>query len=380
MHGASSEGSSGQWRWAIASSVWLLYLIYPISQFIHRPETLAQDILAMVMLGTFVGLYVWAWIHPRLEPRWLLTGGVGLTALSVLAMWWLALPTALGGLVFVGPLLGFIRSWRVQITGAVVVLGIMVASWLVGHDSMSLLWSLGLPFLGLVVVMRIYADYWHLFHRLHQAEDAVRELAVVNERLRMARDLHDIVGHNLSVVALRAELAAQLAGDTAPEAAAEMLQVAQSAREALRDVRAVISRWRVVSFEEEWTNAQRVLASAGVKATAATEWDGLDLPPEVDRVFGFFVREGVTNILRHSRATECRLTLSRDAEALSVRLEDNGAATIEFRDEVGSGLAGLHERFGEIGGRLAAFRQATGYVLEATVPWGGIGGEPGATH
>jgi two-component system sensor histidine kinase DesK len=181
-------------------------------------------------------------------------------------------------------------------------------------------------------------------------------------------------------MALRAELAAQQADVAAPEAAAEMLQVAQTAREALHDVRAVISRWRVVSFAEEWANAERVLASAGVKARAAAALGDLQLPPEVNRVFGFFVREGVTNILRHSRATECRLTVIPRAETLSIRLEDNGTGTTPSAEHSGSGIAGLRERFGEMGGRLAAAPQSTGYVLEATVPCGARRGEPGAVH
>ena len=380
MRGASLDGSSGQWRWVVASSVWLLYLLYPITQFLHRPETLFHDVIGLVLLGIFVGVYVWAWSRPRAGHGRLLAGATGLTVLSVAAMWWLHLPYALGGLVFVGPLLGFIRSWRVQIPGALAVLGIMVAAWRLGHDPRSLLWSLGLPFLGLVVAMRIYGDYWHLFHRLHQAEEAVRELAATNERLKLSRDLHDIVGHSLSVMALRAELAAQEARDTAPEAAAEMLQVAKTAREALRDVRAVISRWRVVSFEQEWANAERVLASAGITARTASTLGDLQLPPNLNRVFGFFVREGVTNILRHSRATECRLTVRRGAEVLMIRLEDNGTEKAASAEGAGSGIAGLRERFGEMGGSLAAAQQATGYVLEATVPLDARRGARYAAH
>lgn len=369
MRGASLDGNSGQSLWIVAASVWLLYLAYPIVEFTHRPETLAKDTVALIMLAIYVGVYLWAWSRPATHPGRLVAGAVGLTALSLAAMWWLDLPYALDGLVFVGPLLGFVRSWRIQATGALVVLGIMGAAWRIGHDPQALLWTLGIPFLGLVVVMRIYGDYWHLFHRLRQAEHAVRELAVANERLKLSRDLHDIVGHSLSVLALRSELAARQAEDTAPEAATEMLQVAQTAREALRDIREVVSRWRVVSFVEEWDNAERVLASAGIKARAGSALGELELPPEVNRVFGFFVREGVTNILRHSRATECRLMVLLGPSTVSVRLEDNGLQDMVLTEDAGSGIAGLRERFAELGGSVAAAQQTSGYVLEATLPW-----------
>ncbi|MDA8205089.1 MAG: histidine kinase [Thermaerobacter sp.] len=256
----------------------------------------------------------------------------------------------------------------------------MGAAWWLGHDPQSLLWTLGIPFLGLVVAMRIYGDYWHLFHKLRRAEDAVRELAVVNERLKLSRDLHDIVGHSLSVMALRAELAARQAEAAAPAAADEMLHVVQTARDALRDVRAVISRWRVVSFVEEWGNAERVLASAGITALTVFTLGDLQLPPEVDRVFGFFVREGVTNILRHSRATECRLMVRKENLTLSIRLEDNGHQDTALAEDGGSGIVGLRERFAELGGSVAAALQASGYVLESTLPWIDPRTTPHAAH
>lgn len=380
MHGANSDGRSGGWRWRIAALVWLVYLLYPIMAFVQRPEPLLRDIGAAVMLVTFVAVYAWAWGRPPNQAARLMAGAAALTALSIAALWWLHLPSALGGLVFAGPLLGFIPSWRLQIPGALAVISIMVAAWLLGHYSASLLWSLGLPFLGLVVVMRIYGEYWHLFYRLHEAEASVRELAVANERLKLARDLHDIVGHNLSVVALRADLAAQQADGGAPEAAAEMRQVAQTAREALHDVREVISRWRGVAFADEWAHAERVLASAGVQSSITLGVTDLQLPPELNRVLGFFVREGVTNILRHSRATECRLTVTPGEDSLCMRLEDNGMGAMPATEDAGSGITGLRERLGEIGGRLAAFPRGTGYVLEATVPWSGGKGAPGAAH
>ncbi len=369
MRAASLDENKGQWRWIIASSVWLVYLAYPIAEFANRSETLTRDIVAGVMLAVYVAVYFWAWSRPQTHQERLVAGAAGLTALSVAAMWGLKLPYALGGLMFVGPLLGFIRSWRIQVFGSVVVLGIMGAAWWLGHDPQSLLWTLGLPFLGLVVAMRIYGDYWHLFHKLRRAEDAVRELAVVNERLKLSRDLHDIVGHSLSVMALRAELAAGQAEESAPEAADEMLHVAQTAREALRDVRGVVSRWRAVSFVDEWGNAERVLASAGITALAVSTLGDLQLPPEVNRLFGFFVREGVTNILRHSRATECRLMVREENLALSIRLEDNGHQDTALAEDGGSGIAGLRERFGELGGSVTAAHEASGYVLEATLPW-----------
>ncbi|MDA8205088.1 MAG: hypothetical protein M0Z36_03395 [Thermaerobacter sp.] len=109
MRGASLDANKGQWRWIIASSVWLVYLAYPIAEFTRRPETLAQDIVAGVMLAVYVAVYFWAWSRPQTRPGRLKAGAAGLTALSVAAMWGLTLPYALGGLVFVGPLLGFIR-------------------------------------------------------------------------------------------------------------------------------------------------------------------------------------------------------------------------------------------------------------------------------
>lgn len=380
MRGESLDENKGQWRWSIASAVWLAYLVYPIAEFANRPETVAHDLMAGALLIVYVAVYFWAWSQPLIHQERLVVGAACLTALSMVAVWALKLPYALGGLVFVGPLLGFVRSWRIQTLGVMAVLGLLVAAWQLGHDPRSLLWTLGLPFLGLVIVMRIYSDFWYLFHRLRRAEDVVRELAVVNERLKLSRDLHDIVGHSLSVMALRAELAAEQAEPGAPLAADEMRRVAQTARDTLRDVRSAISGWRVVSFVDEWNQAEQILSSTGIVAKAEVTVGAHQLPADVNRAFGFFVREAVTNILRHSRATECCLRVHEEGGRLWIRMEDNGHQFRAPASDDGSGIKGLRERFSELGGTVMAGHHPSGYVLEATLPGIESRRAPHATH
>jgi two-component system sensor histidine kinase DesK len=131
-------------------------------------------------------------------------------------------------------------------------------------------------------------------------------------------------------------------------------------------VRAVVSRWRSVSFREEWARASATLEAAGI-ATEATDLNR-DLPPELDRVLGFWIREGVTNILRHSQASRCRLVLEDGGDRLRAVLADDGSPR-GSPNPAGSGIRGLQERFAALGGEVHAYPTDRGFVLEAILPW-----------
>jgi two-component system sensor histidine kinase DesK len=227
--------------------------------------------------------------------------------------------------------------------------------------------SFVVPFYGITVAMMAWGHAWRLGSQLRFAEEEVRRLAAANERLALARDLHDVVGHSLSVLALRADLAAAHAEPLAPLAASEMRQVADLARDALHDIRRVVSNWRTTSFREEWRRSREILAAAGIVPEEA----GLEQPlsPELDQVMAYWVREGVTNVLRHSNATRCRLTVEVNPQATVVTLEDNGPPRDPLPDcPPGNGLTGLRERLASLGGQLEAQQIGAGFRLRALLP------------
>lgn len=362
------------WLWMAMAGVWLMYLLYPIGEFLGRREAAGAAALAAALLALFLAAYVGAWRNPfhMTDAGRLGWAGV-LVALSLIAAWLLHLPDALGGIVYAGPVLGFTadRRWAAAgIAGGGIAI---VGAWRLLEGplaSASLVWNLLVPFVAVAVAMQAWSRFWRLGVRLRTAERQLAELAVANERLALARDLHDVVGHTLSALAMRADLAAREASGLAPASAAEMRRVAQLARDALADVRRLVSSWRAVTLAGEWGQARGLLEAAGLKVEEHLA--PLVLPPEVDRGLAFFVREGVTNILRHSAATECRLTLAVAGEMLCVALHDNGQALAGDTRSDGSGLAGLRERFLELGGRVSGDWTPSGFRLGAEVPWHGV--------
>ncbi|MFF2942869.1 sensor histidine kinase [Streptomyces niveus] len=226
---------------------------------------------------------------------------------------------------------------------------------------------------------------------LDSARELQARLAVAEERLRFGRDMHDVMGRNLAVIALKSELAEQLArrGGT-EQAAAQMAEVQRIAQESQREVRAVVRGYREVDLHTELEGARGVLKAAGIKfrldlteAGAGVETGiedaAVGLAPEVQSALGWVVREAATNVLRHGDARQCtvRLTVREGHDAVLV-VENDGlpeqgalarAGAAGTPRTAGAGLAGLRERLDTLGGTLEAGPVAGGHFrLTARVP------------
>ncbi|MDG9719922.1 histidine kinase [Streptomyces sp. DH24] len=217
-------------------------------------------------------------------------------------------------------------------------------------------------------------------YALDEARETRARLAVAEERLRFGRDLHDVMGRNLAVIALKSELAVQLAQRGRPEAVPQMVEVQRLAREAQREVREVVRGYREADLGSELAGARGVLSAAGIDCTVTGTADGLPAP--VQSALGWVVREAATNVLRHGDASRCevRLEVTEGRVVLSVEndgvpVERKGAVTAG--DEVpvrvggsgGSGLDGLRERLARLDGTLRAGPTGSGsFRLEAEVP------------
>lgn len=192
--------------------------------------------------------------------------------------------------------------------------------------------------------------------------------AIAAERLRFARDLHDLLGHSLSVIALKSELAGRLLPTDCNRAAVEIADVQRVARQALREVREVVAGYRRPSLSAELDAARKLLSSAGIEATIAV--DGEPFPPVIDALLAWAVREGTTNVVRHSHAHRCDIRLWRDRDMVYAEIRDDGKGLESEQPEepTGFGLAGLTERIAAHGGDLLAEPQASGFVLRVTLP------------
>ncbi|MEU9149433.1 histidine kinase [Streptomyces sp. NPDC048417] len=212
-------------------------------------------------------------------------------------------------------------------------------------------------------------------YELDEARETRARLAVAEERLRFGRDLHDVLGRNLAVIALKSELAVQLARRERPEAVQQMIEVQRIAQESQREVRAVVRGYRDADLAAELAGAQGVLAAAGIDCAVTGDTTGL--PAEVQSALGWVVRETTTNVLRHGDAGRCTvglrvleghvvLTVENDGVAVRAGGGDGGAGV---GGGGGSGIAGLRERLAVVEGTLEAGPVgADGFRVVASVP------------
>ncbi|MFI5964804.1 sensor histidine kinase [Streptomyces asoensis] len=203
-----------------------------------------------------------------------------------------------------------------------------------------------------------------------RAGEVEARLAVAEERLRFGRDLHDVMGRNLAVIALKSELAVQLARRGRPEAVEQMIEVQRIAQDSQREVRAVVRGYREADLGIELAGAQGVLRAAGIACEVSGEAGGL--PPEVQSALGWVVRESTTNVLRHGDAGRCSVALRTSGERVVLTVENDGAGSCVPESGGGSGLTGLRERLRGVDGTLeAGFVGAGVFRVVAEVPLSG---------
>jgi two-component system, NarL family, sensor histidine kinase DesK len=192
--------------------------------------------------------------------------------------------------------------------------------------------------------------------KLRDAQVTIASLAAAEERARLARDLHDVLGHSLTVVAVKSELAGRLVERDPAKAIAEIADIESLARTALVDLRAAVSSYRETNLESELSAARTALTAAGIHPHLPDRVETVD--KDLRPLFGWVLREGVTNVIRHSNASQCWVDLA--PRSLSVR--DDGLGVLDAGK--GNGLTGLTERAAESGATLTATsNESGGFVL-----------------
>jgi two-component system sensor histidine kinase DesK len=202
---------------------------------------------------------------------------------------------------------------------------------------------------------------------LAAAQGEVRQFAAAAERERIGRDLHDLLGRTLTLIAIKADLAARLSATDAEKAAAEMRDIAAAAREGLAEVRAAVSGMTGASLAREIAAAHAALAAAGI--ACEVEGDAQAIDPGTSAVLAMALREAVTNVIRHSGARSCRIALIEQRQGLELKVSDDGDGQAV---RPGGGLAGLTSRLNAAGGELAVEGDRQGTRLTARVPQGSL--------
>jgi len=327
----------------------------------------------------FVWLYAMALLRPeRTAPRYAL----GMIALSFVLLPWYA--SGLSYFIFGCVML---RTWRgASLRDYLLALGALCAAFLalalaIGYPWQALVW---LPMVTVIVALVVHAEQTGLRKdaALRLSHEEVRRLAGLAERERIGRDLHDLLGHTLSLVAVKSDLAARLVERDPTAARSEIDEVSRVAREALAQVRSAVSGIRTAGIAAELASARLLLEGDGV--ALRHDWDeaglaGRALPPPVETALAMVLREAATNIQRHARASRAEVVLRTDGEGVVLRVSDDGrGGTLA----PGHGLAGMRERVEALGGRLTIGpAEGRGTLLEAWLPRDGhpsSGSPPGS--
>ncbi|QCB51618.1 sensor histidine kinase [Rhodococcus sp. PAMC28707] len=346
------DGKDRFWRFGpVFAAAWLIYLVYPIGELLDKPSRFAQFggiaivlVFGVVFLAAFWGLRNG---HRHDRPLSLtLAWGALVPMLAITAVLSLLLGTTAFGLtIYISVLAVMILPTAQSITlvaamlAAVELLPRVVPDW--EPDS----------FFGFQLIVSALAAWGitQIFRRNHELAEArqqLADLAIVAERERMGRDVHDILGHSLTVITVKAELAGRLIDLDPARAAVEIAQVEALAREALGDVRSTVSGARRVDIAVELGNARSALDAAGIGADLPADAD--DVPLRNRELFGWALREGVTNVIRHSGAQRCSVALDRT----SIVVSDDGRGMGTDMASEGNGLRGLGERVKAANGTL----------------------------
>ncbi|WP_112136616.1 sensor histidine kinase, partial [Glycomyces dulcitolivorans] len=215
------------------------------------------------------------------------------------------------------------------------------------------------------IAVGIVCQLWHyqVARELEKARGLAADLAVAEERLRFAGELHDVQGGHLQAIMLKAQVARRFA-DTDPElAASEVRAVEELAREALRDMRAVVGGYRKTALADEIDSAARILKSAGVEASVPDAAPTLD--EDTERLLGLLVREATTNLIRHAEPTAANVSIVEIDAEVTVTVVNDGAAEPA---EGGNGLSMLSRRFSEAGGTVEHALDGDRWTIKGTLP------------
>lgn len=339
--------------------IWLPYLCFLFIGWFYGPVGAIEIVGTLAAVGLFLAMYFRSYSARPREMPWLIAGtagiGLALTPFNFGAEVFLIYAAAMCGYVGHGARVAF--AFLVVViaaqVGELLLLDLPVGQWLWGP---LVAFSVGLGNL-------YFSERSHKNQLIKQSQEEIRRLATTAERERIARDLHDLLGHTLTLITVKAELAGALAERDLPGAAKEIRELEQIARDALAQVRRAVGGYRS-DLAGEIANAGVTLRAANVAFEANTASGG-GCGKEQDAALAMVVREAVTNIVRHAGARTCRLSLEHDALGTTLDIRDDG---VGGRRKAGNGIRGMRERLEELGGTLSVEFDANGTSLHAAVP------------
>lgn len=215
--------------------------------------------------------------------------------------------------------------------------------------------------------MRNFNQKKMLKNQLNEANEQIKDLVKREERQRIARDLHDTLGHTLSLITLKSQLVEKLIVKNPERASVEAKEITQTSRTALKQLRELISDMRMITVEEELEQIKAILQAANIELEIEQEASASSLSPIEQNILGMCLREAVTNVVKHSKATQCTVSVLESQGELILKVEDNGIG-LEDQNNDGNGIRGMKERIALIDGFVELNTIHPGTLLTVKVP------------
>ncbi|MNB65277.1 Sensor histidine kinase DesK [compost metagenome] len=347
--------------------LFLLYLGSPVSGLLQKPASIS--VIGLCLIAVFIFCYLHGFWSDRYRFQFTL---VLLAIVGYIS--WVAGPMSLLLGFYPSALMGLLkrrREFRMALAAMLVLLaGVSV---LQGGSLRSGDWLTLVPpvllMLFIPMVMRIVRASRELKTQLHTAHEEIARLSKIEERQRISRDLHDTLGHTLSLITLKSELAEKLLSAKPERAAAEIQDIQKTSRAALKQVRDLVSGMNAMNLEDELVQARSILLTAGVRMVQEGASTFPEASPLVQNMLGLCLREGVNNVVKHSLARVCTIMLHDSPGEYMMRIEDDGRGGTAPRPDVmssGRGLLGMKDRLELIQGRME-FRHEPGSGAALTI-------------
>ena len=323
-----------RWAWVIAA-IWLVFLAYPVIETLQTDASTPVKGLVLTLIAAYAVIYLLGWSVWREHALkiWFVMLLIGLATVPVIGIEAIGLTPYLGAfsaLMVPAPW----WKWTTVISALLPVLS------LIGGDFPAFFFLMVWPLIGFFTAMRVFSELER------QSEDARAQLALSAERDRVARDVHDVLGHSLTALSIKAELAARLIDVDPARARTEIESIQETARQALAEVRSTVGGLRAANLEAELAAAPRVLADADIETRLVGTV--ADTDPRHRTLLAWVLRESVTNVVRHAGASVVSIELSQTG--LVVSDDGTGFEAIDGHD--GNGLRGMRERVSAAGGTL----------------------------
>lgn len=358
---------------------WLPFIIQPIVSLVQSHPPLWRYAIMFPCTALFAAIYAWATLQNAralttssriYNPKWSTLALLIALSLTLILLGVNNGNAWFGTLIFTSAYISG-RLPTIQAVPAVIVLTLLtimlgllmhLSPFETGQSSVFVL------VVGIITISLVRAVMTG--QKLRAAQEEIARLAVMTERLRIARDLHDLLGHNLSLIALKSELAERLLTVAPERAASEIRDIESVARTTLQEVREAVAAYRQPTLANELSAAQEILSAANIAYHFKGDETALvELPSAIEALLAWTVREGVTNVVKHSRAHHCTLCLTRDAHNIGVEISDDGTTFDGKTDNGGNGLRGLKERVEALDGQYEVGSLADGgFRLAVFVP------------